>query len=129
MKNSFSVLVVDDNRELVETFKDIFEFKDFEVATARGGAEALSLFQQRGFDAVVLDLVMPGMTGAETMRAIRKLDAAAQFIIVTGYADSVQIDEVNRQGTLGVFPKPLVVEDVVQLLSRLRDEKPDRTGF
>jgi CheY-like chemotaxis protein len=125
MTKSFCVLIVDDNRELVETFKDIFEFKDFEVRTAYSGAEAVALVKQHDFDAVVLDLVMPGMSGVETIQALNWLGSTAQVIVVTGYAESEQAEAARQQGVLRVFPKPLVVEDVVSLLCQLREDKPD----
>jgi DNA-binding NtrC family response regulator len=123
MANEFRILIVDDNAELNETFKDIFEFKGFAVATAQSGDEAVALACKSRFDAVMLDLVMPGMDGAATLRAIKQLAPDTRFIVVTAYRNSPAAAEAVRDGALRVFQKPLVVEEVVSFLTKLREKQ------
>jgi len=123
MANEFRILIVDDNTELVETFKDIFELKEFKVAFAMNGAEAIERAREAKFDVVLLDLVMPGMDGAETMKAIKQFAPETPFIIVTAYENSPIAAEVQREGVLHVFQKPLVIEELVNFVTRLREKK------
>ena len=127
MASEFHLLIVDDNTELNETFKDIFEFKGFTVTTAQTGDEAVALARKFRFDAVMLDLVMPGMDGAATLRSIRELAPDTRFIVVTAYENGPIAAEARRTGALRVFQKPLVAEEVVRFLTGLRD-KPPETG-
>lgn len=124
MADRFHILIVDDNTELVETFKDIFEFKDFAVTTAQRGDEAVAHARKHRFDAVMLDLVMPGMNGASTLRAIKQIIPDTRFIVLTAYYENSPIaDEAKRDGALRVFHKPLAVEEVVNFLTKLREEQ------
>jgi CheY-like chemotaxis protein len=123
MANEFRILIVDDNTELVETFKDIFEMKQFTVAFARNGREAIERARAAEFDAVLLDLVMPGMDGAETMRAIKQFAPDTPFIVVTAYENSPIADEARREGALRTFQKPLIIEELVSYLTALRQKK------
>jgi DNA-binding NtrC family response regulator len=122
MANRFHVLIVDDNAELVETFKDIFELKEFAVTCAANGAEAIAQARQAKFDIVLLDLVMPGMDGAETMKAIKQFAPRTRFIVVTAYDNSPIAAQAQREGALRMFQKPLVIEEVVDFLTRLREQ-------
>jgi DNA-binding NtrC family response regulator len=123
MANEFRILIVDDNTELVETFKDIFELKDFKVAFARDGAEAIKQARRAKFDAVLLDLVMPGMDGAETMKAIKQFAPETRFVVVTAYENSSIAAEAQREGALRIFQKPLVIEELVIFLTKLREKQ------
>jgi len=125
MASKFHILVVDDNTELVETFKDIFELKGFRVTTALNGDEAVAQARKGRFDAVMLDLVMPGMDGAATLRAIKQLAPDTRFIVVTAYENGPIAAEAVHDGALRVFQKPLVVEEVVKFLTKLRDKPPE----
>jgi two-component system response regulator (stage 0 sporulation protein F) len=122
MAGKFRLLIVDDNAELTETFKDIFELKGFEVVTALDGEQALAEVRKQDFDVVLLDLVLPGMNGAATLREIRKLNDQTKFVVVTAYTGSEQVEEVKNNGALRVFAKPLVVKEIVELIGKLRDE-------
>jgi DNA-binding NtrC family response regulator len=114
------VLIVDDNTDLIETLKDILELKGFEAVGAEGGWEAYTLAGHQKFDVVLLDLVMPGMNGVETLRAIRKLAPTTKFIVVTAYAASDQADEAREEGVLEVFSKPASIEQIVKLVSAIK---------
>jgi CheY-like chemotaxis protein len=123
MANEFRILIVDDNTELVETFKDIFELKNFKVAFAKNGIEAIERAREAKFDAVLLDLVMPGMDGAETMKAIKQFAPETRFVVVTAYENSPIAAEAQREGALRIFQKPLVIEELVNYLTKLREEQ------
>ena len=113
------ILIIDDNRELVETFKDILELKGCEVSGVNSGSAAVAEVEKGHFDVVLLDLVMPGMNGVETLRAIRQLDPEVKCIVVTAYGTSLLAAEVRQEDILGVFEKPLAGQEVVDFIVRL----------
>ena len=69
----------------------------------------------------MLDLVMPGTSGAETLRAIKRIAPDTRFFVVSAYENSPAADEAMRDGALRVFQKPLVIEEIVKFLTELRE--------
>ena len=84
-----SILCVDDSEEILLICRTILEAGGYQVFTASSGAEALELLRIHTVDAVILDNVMPGMTGFELARAIRHTDGAIRVIMFssTGHPD------------------------------------------
>jgi len=84
-----SVLCVDDSEDILLICRTILEAGGYQVFTASGGAEALEVLRRHPMDAVVLDNMMPGMTGFELARAIRRTDDAIRVIMFssTGHPD------------------------------------------
>lgn len=91
-----AVLVVDDEFGPRETVAFTLEQADFQVTMAERGAEALELVEKKQFDAIVLDIRMPGMNGIETLEKIREIDTHVSVIMLTGY------------GTLGTAQQAMV---------------------
>lgn len=127
MADKFRVMIVDDNADLLETFKDILEFKGFEVATALSGPAAIGQARKQHFDAIILDLVMPGMSGADALVELKKLDPKAKFIIITAYVTSNQVAEVKKGGALRIFHKPFAMDEIVDFLVKLSKETQEPT--
>jgi DNA-binding response OmpR family regulator len=82
--------------------------------------EGLALFERERPDAVFLDLVMPGLTGLDLLRTIRRDSPAFPVIIVTGHASSSEIAEARRLGVLDVLEKPFILNALTPALDRLR---------
>jgi len=83
--SSPSVLVVDDDEGTVETLTDILTAKQYRVEIARSGEEAISLARTTPFDAVLMDIVMPGVNGVEALRSIKAVDPETNVIMMTAY--------------------------------------------
>jgi DNA-binding response OmpR family regulator len=66
------VLLVDDEEQFVETLAQRLEARDYAVATAFNGDQALNYVKAKEVDVVILDVLMPGLTGIDTLRAIKK---------------------------------------------------------
>ncbi|MCM3698728.1 response regulator transcription factor [Paenibacillus macerans] len=92
-----TILVVDDDRSIVELLRDFLENDHFQVVTAGDAAEAWALFEQRIIDCIVLDIMMPGQNGFELCRRIR---AESNVPILFLSARSDDVDKI-RGLTLG----------------------------
>jgi len=100
------VLVVDDEREIVRMLAEFLARLGHVVAEAHSGAEALALARRRRFDAVLLDILMPGMDGNETLRRLRALDPGAVVIMISGAADEKASEESLALGAFDYIRKP-----------------------
>ena len=119
------ILLVDDEKEFVETLADRLEIRDFDVTTALSGDEAISLIQERDFDVVVLDVLMPGRDGIDTFREIKKLRPLAQIIMLTGNATVETAIEGMRLGAFDYLMKPTETEHLVEKITKAHKVKAE----
>ena len=123
------VLLVDDEKDFVETLAQRLEVRDFAVATAFGGDEALSLIKEREFDVVVLDVLMPGKDGIETLNEIKELNPLINVIMLTGNATVETAIEGMKLGAYDYLMKPTQTEELVEKITKafqLKAEHEDR---
>lgn len=92
------VLVVDDEANVLAALRRALRARGHEVATAEGGAQALDLMGQQGFDAIISDMRMPGMDGAQFLQAARSLQPRAVRLLLTGHADTASALQAVNQG-------------------------------
>ena len=98
MKEKASVLVVDDNLDLLDTFSLILKMKGYNVDTAVDGVAAVDKFKKRPFDVILMDLIMPQMNGVEAFRKIRQINPGARVILMTAYYDEDEIRSAVAEG-------------------------------
>jgi CheY-like chemotaxis protein len=115
-----SYLIVDDNPAFLENLHEILTEDDAEVHMAASGAEALALVAEHRFDAIVTDMRMPGMSGAELLHQLRTVDARVPVILLSAYAADTQLRDARRDGLLAVLSKPSQIPRLLELLSRAR---------
>ena len=113
-------LIVDDNVAFAENIAEILADSGDEVMIASSGREAIELAQRHRFDAVVSDMRMPEMSGADVVRRLREIDAGLPAIIVSAYSADQPVDEARHLGVLGVLPKPVPVPRLLSLLEHAR---------
>ena len=118
-----SVLLVDDEVEFVETLAERMRSRGLHVDTAHDGAAALEAVERRRYDAVVLDLAMPGMDGLETLRKIRAANPDQQVILLTGQGTIQAAVEATREGAMEFLEKPT---DIGALLDKIRTARARR---
>ena len=112
-----TALVIDNDEAILDMFTDVLGTGGWECVTADSGPAALKHLQQSQFDLVFLDLMMPVMNGAVTLREIRKLDQDVPVVIITGYPDSDLMSEALQTGPFAVMKKPFSLKDLRWMLS------------
>jgi len=113
-------LIVDDNREFAENLAEILRDGGDDVAIAESGPEALALAHERRFDALLTDMRMPFMGGAELVHEIRRIDPGAPAMVITAHVADDAIEAARREGLLAVLPKPVAVGKLLGLLAVAR---------
>ena len=110
------ILVVDDDKDICSLFEDVLEDAGHLVTTATSSAKALKLVNGSEFDMVFLDLVMPGMDGAELFREIRDVKPDLPVTIATGYPDSELMVKALEIGPFAVMKKPFTGDDILAVV-------------
>ncbi|MFH1530125.1 MAG: response regulator [Pseudomonadota bacterium] len=121
--NNNRVLLVDDEIEFVETLAARLETRGFRVDIAESGEMAVERVQAKSFDAVVLDLAMPGMDGIETLERLRQLNPDCQVVLLTGRGTVKKATEAMRLGALDLLEKPIDIEVLVEKIEEAATNK------
>jgi DNA-binding NtrC family response regulator len=114
-----SILFVDDDPDVQVTFGQLLHADGYVVATAGSGEEALTRLAGRGFDVLVSDIKMPGLTGLDVLERCRAMHPALAVILMTGYATIETAVEALRRGASDYLLKPFRVEDLRQSVERV----------
>jgi DNA-binding NtrC family response regulator len=114
------VLLVDDEVNFLEALAERMRMRGLEVTCAKSGREALTAVEGAIFDAVVLDLAMPGLDGLETLRRLRQMQPELQVMILSGRATVQTAVEATRLGATDIFEKPTDVDTLVQRIRSAR---------
>lgn len=109
----FAILLVDDKEEFISALSNRLLLHGMEVHTATKGEDALVMLQEKTADVVVLDVVMPGMGGLETLRRIKETYPHIQVILLTGHASTKEGIEGMRLGAFDYLMKPVDIEELI----------------
>ncbi len=101
------ILIVDDEIEVVRTLQDFLTAKNHEVRTALNGEEALAKVKEMKPDIVLLDIMMPGMGGIDTLKEIKKIDPCIAVIMITAVVDEVLGNRAIELGAYDYITKPI----------------------
>ncbi len=116
------VLIVDDERSNLESLGKIFEREGWRVALASSGPEALEALRRERVAAVVTDLMMPGMSGDELLRAVKAVSPETEVVLMTAYGTVETAVAAMKEGAYDFITKPLkrhaVVKSVRQALEK-----------
>ncbi|MBF0126201.1 MAG: response regulator [Magnetococcales bacterium] len=118
-----SILIVDDEAELRENLAVLLSHEGFRVTTAPSGLEGLRLLAGERFDVVLLDLIMPGLDGIETLQEMRKTSSATKFIMLTAFATVNTAVQAIRKGASDYLSKPFRFEELVAVVRRSLEER------
>jgi len=99
------ILIVDDEPDFLAVMSARLEANDYEVTTAANGEEALNYVKNDKPDAVLLDVLMPGIDGLEVLRRIRKMDNNLPVYIITAFSTNERFKAANKLGASGFIVK------------------------
>lgn len=117
MEKKGAVLIVDDSPGPRSALQMILE-PFYTVYTAANGAEALQHFQKEKIDLVTLDLEMPGISGFEVLKEMKKMKEDVPVIIITAHINLPRVREVISQGAVNVLSKPFVIHEVTSVVGK-----------
>ncbi len=116
------VLIVDDEKSNLDSLGRIFEREGWRVAVAESGAEALEVMRRERVSVVVTDLMMPGMSGEELLRAVKALSPEIEVVLMTAYGTVENAVAAMKQGAYDFITKPVkrhsIVKSVRQALEK-----------
>ncbi|MCZ6538879.1 MAG: response regulator [Chloroflexi bacterium] len=125
------VLLVDDDPQMVDLLTAMLEDEDVAVTGAASAAEGIAELESTEFQVVFLDLIMPGGSGIELLKAIERQARKTPVVVVTGAGDGALVDEAMEYGPVTLIRKPFRANQVRQVLELLgvRDRASQSPSF
>jgi DNA-binding NtrC family response regulator len=118
-----TVLIVDDEPEYREILQERLQARGYRVDTAGTGLEALEELARAKFDAIVMDMMMPGMDGVQALKRIAADHPGMQVVLLTGQATVRRGVEAMKSGALDFLEKPADLEELTALLEEARNNR------
>jgi CheY-like chemotaxis protein len=116
------VLIVDDEPELTDVVREYLQ-EIYEVVVANSGPAALAAFRQKRPDVVFLDVNMPGPSGVEVLKELRRADPTLPVIMITVNTEAAVLQECLREGAFAYVPKPFNLK-YVEHMAALATQTP-----
>ena len=118
------ILVVEDDVDLIEIYKEILELHEFDVETAMNGEEGVQKFIDYKPSLVIMDGDLPILDGYQAFKQIKEIDANANVVIVTGFSEfEPKSQEAIKEGLIKVISKPLGVDELLTLAKKYTEIK------
>ncbi|MEE2648884.1 MAG: sigma-54 dependent transcriptional regulator [Acidobacteriota bacterium] len=118
MSELASILVVDDEPIMQEILGDFLREEGYSIDIAGSGEEGVELAQKSSYDCAIVDLMMPGIDGIETMQKLREIDTSLPVIVVTAFASVESAVEAMKRGAFEYITKPFKNDEVLVVLQK-----------
>ncbi len=118
------ILIIDDDMDMCSLLARFLQRKGFETDVAYNGNKGIAKFQEQSFDLVLCDFRLGDKEGRAVLKEIKAMDPQAIVIIITGYSDIKMAVEVIKYGAYDYITKPLVPEEVLNLINNALQQPP-----
>ena len=130
VRGTETLLLVEDEDALRELNRELLESLGYAVLAAASGREAVALFEEKlgTIDLVVLDMVMPGMSGSRIFDRLRAIDPRVKVLLSSGYSLNGEAQLIMDRGCDGFLQKPFAVEQLARKIREILDARPRPPG-
>ena len=125
-KSKGKVLVLDDEQIVLDSITRILGEENYDVQTSRSGKDAIETLKHGGFDILITDLKMPEMDGLEAMESLSDIDPDLSMIMVTAYPTVDTAVDAMKMGAVDYLRKPFTPEQLVDLATKVMDDRKTR---
>lgn len=126
MPSKPKILLVDDEERFRRTTAKLLKVNGLDVFTVGSGREAIQEVGTRSYDVIILDVRMPGMSGTEALKEIKKINPAVEVIMLTGHASVDMAFEIMKLGAFDYLFKPCSIEELMDKIDRAYERKITR---
>jgi DNA-binding response OmpR family regulator len=124
--NKIKILLIDDEIEFTSTLAERLELRGFAVKTADNGESGIELVKNESFDILVIDLMMPGINGLETLKQIKMFNPQIPIILLTGHGSTKEGMEGMRNGAADYLMKPLDINDLTAKVKEILNDSGNK---
>jgi PAS domain S-box-containing protein len=115
------ILLVDDESLILNATSEILQLLGYTVYQAESGQEAVDVYREKqgAIDVVILDMILPGMSGSEVLKILKEMNPDVRVILSSGYSLRGEVQKVMESGCRDFIQKPYVLAELTQMLHRL----------
>src|ERR1051325_5362681 len=117
------ILIVDDEEVLRDVLEVVLRRENFDVVLASSGEEALNVLDTEEVDLVILDIMLPGISGIDTLRACRLSNPPLPVIVITAFSSIDGAIEAMKHGAFHYIPKPFKNEEVILTVNKALEQR------
>ncbi len=117
------ILLVDDEKDFLSIMSERMQARGMDVSTAASAKEAIQLAEVESFDAIILDLQMPGMDGLEALKILKAKKPEIQVILLTGHATIEKGVEAMKLGAMDLMEKPADLKTLTEKIKKAQTKK------
>jgi CheY-like chemotaxis protein len=123
LRGTETILLVDDEETVLEVSRELLASLGYRVYAAGSGQEAVVLYKERKgeIDLVILDMVMPGLSGGETFDRLREIDSGIKVLLASGYSIDGKAQDILDRGCNGFLQKPFRLEELSRRVREVLD--------
>jgi CheY-like chemotaxis protein/DNA-binding HxlR family transcriptional regulator len=129
MEPKNKILIVDDDADLRENLVEILKGEFYVTTTASTAKEAIEIMKQRQFDVVLLDFMMPELSGLDALYDLKRTNPKAKVIMITAYATIDNAVNAIKRGASEFITKPFKIEDLLMLIKQVIEEARFEDGI
>ena len=118
------ILVVDDDAAIRHLVASVLKREHYDVDTADGGSDAISKIELTQYDVVVLDLMMPGVSGLDVLKRLPIRDPLIKCVVIMSAASTLSIAESTTPNVFAVLPKPFDIMALVKVVKACAESVP-----
>jgi len=112
------ILIVDDEITVCKSIRQALLHPDYEIDMALSGEEALQKEEEKRYEVIIADLMMPGLSGLDLLKALKAKNAQAKVVMVTGYPTMKTTVQAMQIGAFDYLPKPFLPAELRALVTR-----------
>jgi len=122
-KGTETILFVDDEKDILEVGKEMLESLGYKVYTAESGQSAINIYleRQKEIDVVIMDMIMPGMSGGETFDRLKDINHDVRVVLASGYSLNGEASKIMNRGCSGFLQKPFKLETLGAKIREILD--------
>jgi len=119
IKGEETILLIDDEEQVRRVAKEQLEYLGYKVIIASDGIEAVDKYkkEKEKIDLILLDMVMPDMSGKETFQALKKICPDIKVVLISGFSQNGKAAEILNRGALGFIQKPFKLYDLSKMIA------------
>jgi len=125
IRGSGTILMIDDEQMILDVGGSFLKELGYDVLIAKGGNEGLEIYKkyQEKIDMIILDMIMPGMTGSDTYDSLKEINPDIKVLLSTGHIINGEANEILERGCNGFIQKPFNIESLSQEISEILSRK------
>jgi CheY-like chemotaxis protein len=124
IKGKEFILLVDDEQMILDVARQILQKLGYQVTLASGGRQAVTIYEkmQDQIDMVILDMIMPDLSGGETYDKIKEINSGVKVLLSSGYSMDGEATEILKRGCHGFIQKPFNMKNLSRKIREILDE-------